>query len=103
MVRRVTIHGALFISNWIEFAGKTMKARNSLENRKEHSIKALACPIDHPRVIKLQYLNMKTYKSYSMWWNGGSLRNMRTYNYSIADVHESSILRQPGPDFEAQK
>ena len=72
-----------------------MKAKNSLKNREENSIKALACPVDHHGVIKLQYLNMKTYESYSMWWNGGSLKNTRTYDHSIADVHESSILQQP--------
>ena len=32
VVRRVTIHGASFIPNYMEFVGKTMKARNSLEN-----------------------------------------------------------------------
>jgi hypothetical protein len=35
VVRRVAIHGASFIPSWIEWAGKTMKATNSLENRKE--------------------------------------------------------------------
>ena len=83
VVRRVTICGASFIPEWIEFVGKTMKAKNSLENRKERSIEALACPLDHPRVIKIQYLNMRTYESYSMWWNGGSLKIMREYDHSI--------------------
>jgi hypothetical protein len=32
VVRRVQIHGASFIPSWIEWAGKTMKATNSLEN-----------------------------------------------------------------------
>ena len=66
VVWRVTICGASFIPEWIEFAGKSIKAKNSLKDRKEHSIEALACPMDHPGVIKLQYLNMKTYESYSM-------------------------------------
>jgi hypothetical protein len=103
VVRRVTIHGASFIPSWIEWAGKTMKVTNSLENRKERSVEALACPIDRPGVIKLQYLNMKTYKSYSMWWNGGSLKHMRVYDYQVPDVHESTVLQTPGPDFEARK
>ena len=34
VVRRVTIHGAPFIPSWIEGVGKTLKARNSLENHK---------------------------------------------------------------------
>ena len=53
VVRRVTIHGASFIPSWIEWVGKTIKATNSLENRKERSIEALACQVDHPEVIKL--------------------------------------------------
>ena len=52
------IRGASFIPKWIKFAGKTIKAKDSLENRKEHSVEALACPVDHPGVIKIQYLNM---------------------------------------------
>ena len=101
VVRRVTICGASFIPEWIEFVGKTMKAKNSLENWKERSTEALACPVDHPRVIKIQYLNMRTYELYSMWWNGGSLKNMREYDHSIAEVHESKILCYE--DYEAQK
>ena len=66
MVQRVTICGASFIPEWFEFAGKTMKAKDSLESRKERLVEALACHVDHPRVIKLEYLNMRTYESYSM-------------------------------------
>ena len=83
MVQRMIIRGASFIPEWIEFAGKTMKAKDSLENRKERSVEALACPVDHPGVIKIQYLNMQTYKSYSLWWNGGSIRDMRNYDKSV--------------------
>ena len=92
VVRRVIICGASFILEWIEFAGKTMKAKDSLENHKERSVEALACPIDHPGVIKIQYLNMQTYESYSMWWNGGSLQNMRNYDKSVAETHPNEIL-----------
>ena len=53
VVRRVIIRGASFIPKWIEFAGKTMKAKDSAENCKECSIKASACPVDHPGVIKI--------------------------------------------------
>ena len=66
VVRKVTICGASFIPEWFEFAGKTLKAKDSLENYKERSIEALACLVDHPRVIKIQYFNMRTYELYSM-------------------------------------
>ena len=52
VVQRVIIRGASFIPEWIEFAGKTMKAKDSLENHKERSVEALACLVDHPGIIK---------------------------------------------------
>ena len=102
MVRRVTIHGASLILEWFEFAGKTMKAKDSLENC-VCSIEALACLVDHFGVIKIQYLNMRTYESYSMWWNEGSLRNIRMYDKSMAKMHPSEILFLGGVDFESWK
>ena len=56
--------------------------------------------MDHLGVIKVQYLNMRTYESYSMWWNGGSLWNMRNYDKFVAKMHSNKILFHGGPDFE---
>ena len=69
-----------------------MKVDKNLNNRKERSVEALVCPIDHPGAIKLLYLNTRTYESYSMWWNGGSLMNMISYDRTIVDTHKSKIL-----------
>ena len=91
-VRKVTICGAASILEWIEFARKTMKVEKNKENRFQQSAEALACPVDHPRVIKLLYLNTRTYESYSMWWNGGSLMNMIAYDRTIVEIHEDKIL-----------
>ena len=101
--QEVTIHEAAFIPEWIEFAGKTMKVKKNKENRLQRSAEALACPIDHPGVIKLLYLNTRTYESYSMWWNGGSLMNMMAYDKTIVESHEDKILRRAGHDFEARQ
>ena len=103
VVRRVTICDASFIPEWIEFVGKTMKAKDSLDNRKEHSIEALACHVDHHGIIKIQYFNMRTYESYSMWWNGGSLRNMRNFDKFVAETPLLNILFHSGPDFKWQE
>ena len=103
VVRKVIIRGASFIPDWFEFAGKTMKAKDSLENRKERLVKALACPVDHPGVIKIQYLNMQTFELYSLWWNGGLVQDMRNYNKSVAETHPNEILGHHGLDFELQK
>ena len=102
-VRKVTIRGAAFIPEWIEFSGKTMKVEKNEENRLQRSAEALACPIDYPGVIKLLYLNTRTYESYSMWWNGGSLMNMMAYDKTIVETHEDEILRRAGHDFEARQ
>ena len=64
----------------------------NLDNWKERSVKALAYPIDHSGVIKLLYLNTKTYESYSMWWNEGLLMNMLAYDSTIVNTHKSEIL-----------
>ena len=100
-VRKVTIRGAVSIPEWIEYAGKTMKVEKNKENRLQRSAEVLACPVDHPGVIKLLYLNTRTYESYSMWWNGGSLMNMMAYDKTIVETHEDEILRRAGHDFEA--
>ena len=43
-----------------------MKVNKNLDNLKERLVEALACPVDHLGVIKLLYLNTRTYESYSM-------------------------------------
>jgi hypothetical protein len=40
----------------------------------------LACPVDHLGVIKVMYLDRRTYESFTLWWNGGSLFAMRHYD-----------------------
>ena len=79
-----------------------MKVEKNKENRLQRSTKALACLVDHLGMIKLLYLNIKTYKSYSMWWNGGSLMNMIAYDRTIVETHEGKILLYAGHDFEAR-
>ena len=65
-MRKVTNRGAVSIQEWIEFSRKTMKVDKNLDNQKERSVKALACPVDDLGVIKLLYLNTRTYELYSM-------------------------------------
>jgi hypothetical protein len=70
-VRMVEIHEVEAIPPYIEFAGKTMKLKDNLEHRKSRSTEALACLVDHPGVIKVMYLDRRTYESFTLWWNGG--------------------------------
>ena len=102
-VRKVTIRRAASIPEWIEFAGKTMKVEKNKENRLQRSAEALACPVDHPGVIKLLYLNTRTYESYSMWWNGGSLMNMMAHDRTIVKTHEDKILRCASHDLKLSR
>jgi hypothetical protein len=104
VLQMVEIHEVEAILPYIEFAGKTMKLKDNLEHRKSRSTKALACPIDHPRIIKVMYLDRRTFKSFTLWWNSGSFFAMRHYDRKYKqDQHESELLRSPGPDYEAQK
>jgi hypothetical protein len=66
VVRMVEIHEVEAIPPYIEFAGKTMKLKDNLEHRKSRSTEALACPVDHPRVIKVMYLDRRTYESFTL-------------------------------------
>ena len=102
-VQKVTIYEATSIPEWIEFARKTMKVEKNKENRIQRSAEALACPVDHPGVIKLLYLNTRTYESYSMWWNGGSFMNMMAHDRTIVEIHKDEILQSTGLDFEARQ
>jgi hypothetical protein len=103
IVRRVRIAEACFIPEWLHFAGKTMKVTDFKTSRDQRSIEAMSCPVDHPGVIKLQYLNRKTLESYSLWWNGGSLKNMRAFDLKFGETHEMELLKDAGLDFEARK
>jgi hypothetical protein len=79
-VQMVEIHEVEAIPPYIEFAGKIMKLKDNLEHRKSWSTEALACPVNHLGVIKVMYLDQHTYKSFTLWWNGGSLFAMRHYD-----------------------
>lgn len=104
IVRQVEIKDVETIPPFIQFAGKTMKGLDNLEHRKSRSTEALACPIDHPGVIKVMYLDRRTYESFTLWWNGGSLFGMQQYDKRYApEMHETELLRSPGPDYEARK
>jgi hypothetical protein len=80
VVQMVEIHEVEAIPPYIEFAGKTMKLKDNLEHRKSRSTEALACPVDHPGVIKVMYLDRRTYKSFTLWWNGRFLFAMCHYD-----------------------
>jgi hypothetical protein len=104
IVRLVEIKEVETIPPYIEFVGKTMKMNDNLEHHKSRSTEALACPIDHPGVIKVMYLDRRTYKSFTLWWNGGSLYGMHQYDKLYQpDMHETELLRSPGPYYEARK
>jgi hypothetical protein len=104
IMRMEEIHEVEAIPPYIEFAKKTMKLKDNLEHCKSRSTEALACPIDYLGVIKVMYLDRRTYESFTLWWNGGSLFAMRHYDRKYKhDQHESELLRNPGPYFEARK
>ena len=102
IVRRVSIEGVSCIPPNMDFAGKTMKEDSRAKNREKRSIEALACPVDHPGVIKIQYLDRRTYESYTLWWNGGSLASVWRIDSKYEEEHEDEILRTAGIDLDAR-
>lgn len=102
VVRRVSIEGVSCIPLHMDFAGKTMKEGKNALNREKRSIEALACPVDHPGVIKIQYLDRRTYESYTLWWNGGSLASIWRIDSKYDEEHEDDILKTAGIDLEAR-
>jgi hypothetical protein len=89
------------IPSMIELVGKTFKANDKQEAHKQRSMEALACPCEHPGVIKFLAIHIETMEAHTLWWNGGTFQEMLNYNtkyYPIIDNH--TLLWQRGPDME---
>jgi hypothetical protein len=61
------------VSITIELIGKTPKTYDKQKMRKQHFIKALVCPCEHPSVIKFLAIHLKTMETCTLWWNEGTL------------------------------
>ena len=58
--------------------------------------------MDHAGVIKIQYLDRRTYESYTLWWNGNSLASVWRIDSKYEEEHEDDILRSAGIDLDAR-
>ena len=100
----VEIHEVEAIPPYIEFIRKAMKLKDNLKYCKSRSTEVLACPVDHLGIIKVTYLDRRTYESFTLWWNGGSFFAMHHCDRKYKqDLHESELLYSPGLDYETQK
>lgn len=83
-VRKVRIYGLDQIPDYIHFAGKVHKASTAKERRIQRSVEALACPINHPGIIKFWAIHAESMEAYTLWWNGESMRDMFTLNSKVS-------------------
>ena len=72
-VQRVRIAKMAGIPTDCDFAAKKSKAATPLLQRQAQSKEACVNPIQHLGMIKFWAVHHKTTKSYTLWWNGGSL------------------------------
>ena len=72
-VQRVRIAKLTGIPTNCDFAAKKSKTATPLLQRQAQCMEACVNPIQHPGMIKFWAVHYKTMKSYTLWWNGGSL------------------------------
>jgi len=66
-------------------------------------MEALACPCEHPSVIKFFAIHIKTMEAYTLWWNGGTLQEMLDYNMKYFPIMDDRTLsHQGGPNMEGR-
>jgi prephenate dehydrogenase len=68
----------------IDFSGKMSKATSEQAKRKECAVVALACPIEHARLIKFWAVNSRTMEAYTLWWDGGSFKSFWRINSKVS-------------------
>jgi serine/threonine protein kinase len=74
-IRKVCISRVANIPTIVDFAGKMSKAVKEVDKRVERAKEAMACPIEHPGLIKFWAINSVTMEAYTLWWNGKSVRS----------------------------
>jgi hypothetical protein len=55
----------------MKMVGKTPKMDDKVKVQQQHLVEALACPCEHPCVIKFLAINLYNMDAYTLWWNGG--------------------------------
>lgn len=95
-IRKVRISRVANIPEVIDFAGKMSKAASNMAKREERAIEALACPIEHPGLIKFWAVHPKTMEAYTLWWNGGSFKSFKIIDDKVGPGEDLQyILNNP--------
>jgi hypothetical protein len=55
----------------MKMVGKTPKTDDKVKVQQQHLVEALACPCEHPCVIKFLAINLYNMDAYTSWWNWG--------------------------------
>jgi serine/threonine protein kinase len=95
-IRKVRIPRVASIPTIVDFARKMSKAMKEVDKRLERAKEAMACPIEHPGLIKFWAISSVTIEAYTLWWNGGSVRSFWRTNSLVKPSEEYKyITRYP--------
>jgi hypothetical protein len=56
------------------------------ETHKQWLVEALACPCEHPNVIKFLATHIETMEAYTLWWNGGTFKKCWITSWNISPL-----------------
>jgi hypothetical protein len=65
-IRKVRISRVASIPTIVDFAGKMSKAMNEVNKQVERTKEAMACPIEHPGLIKFWAISSVTLEAYTL-------------------------------------
>ena len=96
-VRKVRFEGMNTIPTNVLFAAKVSKAKSLSEARVQRSTEALVCSLNHPAIIKFLAIHADTMEAYTLWWNGGNLRQLIGLNDKVvphAEWHQIKLVKE---------
>jgi hypothetical protein len=91
-IGKVCISRMANIHSIVDFARLKSKTASKKANQNKRSVKALACPIEHPGVIKFWAINSQRMEAYTLWWNGRSVKSFWNINSKVSKAIEYQYI-----------
>jgi serine/threonine protein kinase len=91
-IGKVCISRMANIHSIVDFARLKSKTASKKANQNKRSVKALACPIEHPGVIKFWTINSQRMEAYTLWWNGRSVKSFWNINSKVSKAIEYQYI-----------
>jgi hypothetical protein len=68
------------------------KAASEKAKQKKQAVDAMACMIEHARLIKFWAVNSQIMEAFTLWWNGGSVRSFGKINSKVLPALENQYI-----------